>query len=101
MARRFITDQMAARMPALAEAPDADRKRILNVSEVLYGWVLEGEWATESELRKRAESEELSGPDMVTAALEVLEQSGRLISLAATERQAGLAPLPTPDEEKA
>lgn len=76
---RFITDRQAARYPTLANTPEDQRERLFEDAELAYEYVEENSWATEDDLRRYLETRELD-PDRATAALNFLQESGRLFA---------------------
>lgn len=89
---RYFTDQQAAELPALADADDAARGRIIDAAETVYRYVRRNEWVDEDKLRTWGEKHDID-PDTMNGALEVLQASGRLFGADAAADTPAPAPV--------
>lgn len=104
---RYITDQQASEIPALAELPDSDRQTILADAARVHTYVQRNAWISDEDLRLYGERNDLP-PDRLNAALALLCDTGQLYRQedrpgAVTDAivEAGSPqPPPVPDEEE-
>lgn len=77
---RYITDQQAAKIPALADLDPAGQALVLADAARVYTRVRRDEWITRDDLATYGEQNDLP-PDRLNAALELLTQTGRLLAV--------------------
>lgn len=77
---RYITDTHAAEIPALASLDDAGRQEILADADRVHAYIARNAWIGDADLRAYGERNGLP-PDRLTAALALLDQTGRVIGI--------------------
>lgn len=77
---KYVTDQQAAAIPALAGLEETERAEVLADADQLYGAIDENAWIEDPDLRAWAAQRDL-GPDRTNRALQLLADTSRIVTI--------------------